>query len=121
MNSEELRHEQEAEELKREIDEFLKEKERVRAIVGRIGGVPTFTKKLYNILFIVFVLICLVISLVSGGMMRLLMIELAIAALSLKFIYLIVNQARMNHFQLWMMTSIEWRINEIIKMIKNKD
>ena len=43
------------------------------------------------------------------------MVDLALAALSIKILFLIHNQARVNHFQLWILTSIEWRLNEIAK------
>jgi len=104
--------------LRQEIEMFEKEKERVRSIVGKIGGVPTFNTKIFNIIFATLVLVCLAISLISGGVLRLAMIELAIAALSAKLIYLMHNQARVSHFPLWILSSLEWRLNEIIKTIK---
>lgn len=97
---------------------FKKEKERVRSIMAKIGGVPTFNTKTFNIIFATLVLICLAISLISGGVLRLAMIELAIAALSVKLIYLMHNQACVNHFQLWILLSLKWRPNEIIRAIK---
>ncbi len=39
--------------LKDMLENFDKEKERVREIIGRIGGVPTFNTKLMNVVFIV--------------------------------------------------------------------
>ena len=104
--------------LKQEIERFKQEQERVRAIVGKIGGVPTSHAKIFNIIFIILVLVILAISLISGGTLRLAMVELAVAALSVKFIYLIHNQGRVNHFQLWILSSIEWRLNELCKEIR---
>jgi len=109
--------EKEMADLKQEIERFKQEQERIRAIVGKIGGVPTSHAKIFNIIFIL-VLVILAISLISGGTLRLAMVELAVAALSMKFIYLIHNQARVNHFQLWILSSLEWRLNEIYKEIK---
>ncbi len=109
---------QEMDDLKQEIKRFMKEKERVRAIVGEIGGVPTTHAKVFNTIFIVLIIVILAISLVSGGTLRLAMVELAVAALSVKLIYLIHNQARVNHFQLWILSSLEWRLNELYKEIK---
>ena len=110
--------EKEMADLKHEIERFKQEQERVRAIVGKIGGVPTSHAKLFNIIFAFFVLVILAVSLVSGGTLRLAMIESAVAALSMKLIYLIHNQARVNHFQLWILSSLEWRLDEIYKEIK---
>ncbi len=39
-------------------------------------------------------------------------------ALSVKIIYLIHCQMRMNHFKFWVLSSIEWRINEMMVQIK---
>ena len=108
----------EMDELTEEIESFKREKERVRAIIGQIGGVPRFNTTIFNIIFIFFILITLAASLVSGGVFRLAMIELALAAISAKLMFLINDQSRVNHFQLWILSSIEWQINEISKIIK---
>jgi hypothetical protein len=112
--------EEEMEDLKRELEHFQQEKERIRAIVGKIGGVPTFNIKLFNIVFIAIMAITLLISLFSSAL-RLLMIELATVALALKILYMMHCQSKVNHFQLWMQSSIEWRINEIIKLLRKMD
>ncbi|MFQ6115116.1 MAG: hypothetical protein ACE5NG_13715, partial [bacterium] len=65
--------EQEITDLMQEIERFKEEKERVRLIVGKIGGVPTFNTKIFNIIFITLVLASLTISLLSGGTLRLAM------------------------------------------------
>ncbi|HDM90478.1 MAG: hypothetical protein DRQ06_03170 [Candidatus Hydrothermota bacterium] len=110
--------EDELNELRQEIEDFKKEKERVRAIVGRIGGAPTFNTRLFNIVFATLVAISLVISLMSRGTLRLAMLEIATALISVKLIYIMHNQARVNHFQLWILSSLEWRINEIQKTLR---
>lgn len=109
--------EQEMEDLKRELEHFQQEKERIRAIVGKIGGMPTFNIKLFNIVFIMIMVTTLLVSLFSSAL-RLLMIELATAALALKILYMMHCQNKVNHFQLWMQSSIEWRINEIMKLLR---
>ncbi len=111
--------EEEMADLKEEIDRFKEEKERVRSIVGKIGGMPTFHTKIFNIVFVTLIVVSLVISLVTvQGRVTLAMIELAVAALSLKLILLMNNQARVNHFQLWILSSVEWRLNEVVKAIE---
>lgn len=110
--------ESEINDLKKELENFQKEKERVRAIIGKIGGVPKFRTKLVNVLFIVVIVTSVVVSVVVGEKWRLLMIELATVALSVKIIYLIHCQMRINHFKFWILSSLEWRLNEIMKLIK---
>jgi len=114
--------EDEISDLKQELEHFQQEKERVRAIVGKIGGVPTFNTKLANWIFIVVVVITLAISIIGGKRYQLLMIEIATVALSAKIIYMIHCEMKINHFKLWMLSSIEWRLNEMMKHVrKSKD
>ena len=109
--------EDEISDLKQELENFQKEKERIRVIIGKIGGVPQFQTKLINIIFVSIIIVSVAISII-GEELRLLMIELATVTLSAKIIYMIHLQMRINHFQFWVLSSIEWRINETIKHIK---
>ena len=104
--------------LRKELENFQKEKERVRAIVGKIGGIPKTQANVINAVFIVVIVVSLVVSLVGGEKWRLLMIEVATVALSLKIIYLIHSQMRVAHFEFWILSSLEWRINEIMKQLR---
>ena len=90
--------EDEISDLKQELDHFQKEKERVRAIIGKIGGVPKFQTKLINIIFIAIIILSVAVSIIGGEGLRLLMIELATVTLSVKIIYMIHLQMRINHF-----------------------
>ena len=89
-------------------------------ILGQVGGVPKFHNKLFNWILIIATAVCLVVSLLVANLsVRLLMIEVASAAVSVKIIYLINCQMRVNHFKLWVLSSIEWRLNELLKLVKN--
>jgi len=110
--------EAELDDLKRELEHFEKEKERIRAIVGQIGGAPKSQVKLVNALFIVVLLVTVAISIVADEKWRLIMIELATVTLSIKIIYLIHAQMRVAHFEFWILSSLEWRINEIMKQLR---
>lgn len=109
--------EDEISDLKTELEHFEQEKERVRAIIGRIGGVPKFRTKLINLFFIVIIIVAGIVSIVNEGL-RLLMVELTTIMLSVKIIYMIHVQMRVNHFKFWILSSIEWRINEMMTKIK---
>ena len=104
--------------LKQALESFEKEKERVRAIIGKIGGVPSFNTKLVNAVFIAIIAVAAVISVIGGDKWRLLMVELTTVMLSVKIIYLIHCQMRVNHFKFWILSAIEWRINEMMVHIK---
>ncbi len=110
--------EDEISDLKQELESFQKEKERIRAIIGKIGGIPRFQTKLINIIFVSIIIVSVVISIIGGESLRLLMIELATVTLSAKIIYMMHLQMRINHFQFWILSSIEWRINETIKHMR---
>jgi hypothetical protein len=110
--------ERELDDLRKELENFQKEKERVRAIVGKIGGVPKTRADLVNALFIVIVIVSVVVSIVAGEKWQLPMIELATVTLSVKIIYLIHAQMRVNHFEFWILSSLEWRINEVMKQVR---
>lgn len=121
MNERKINLDAEMEDLRQELENFQQEKERVRAIVGKIGGVPTFHTKFANIVFIVVLLVSVAISLIGGEKIRSLMIETAVIALSIKIIYMIHCQTKVNHFKLWMLSSIEWRLNEIMKLVRKTE
>ena len=118
MNESHENLQDEISDLRHELEQFQKEKDRVRAIVGKIGGVPKFRTKLINVIFILVIVVSVIGSIIGGEKLRLLMIELATVTLSMKIIYMIHYQMRVNHFKFWILSSIEWRINEMAKQIK---
>ena len=113
-------HDKEIEEdLRQEIERFKTEKERVRAIVGRIGGMPSFNTRIANIIFAAAIIACLAVSLISKGPVQLFTIEFAVTAVSIKLMFLIHKQSRVSHFQLWILSSLEWRLDQIMKEIQS--
>ena len=111
--------EDEISDLRQALEHFEQEKERVRAIIGKIGGVPRFRIKLINAIFIVVILVAGAVSVFSGKL-RLLMVELTTIMLSIKIIYMIHIQTRVNHFKFWILSAIEWRINEMMVLVKKQ-
>ena len=121
MNEDYKKTEDEISDLKQALENFEKEKERVRTIIGNIGGVPKFRTKLINALFIVIIIVAGAVSIFSGDRLRLLMIELTTIMLSVKIIYMIHIQMRVNHFKFWILSAIEWRINEMMIQLKQQN
>jgi hypothetical protein len=115
--------EEELEDLRLEIEHFQKEKERVREMVGRMGGVPTFNTRFYNIVFVTALMVCLVVSVIwfRYEFVHQVMIEAAVALISVKLLLLMHNQSKVNHLQLWLLTSLEWRLNELMKQVKKQN
>ncbi len=110
--------ERELDDLRKELENFQKEKERVRAIIGQIGGIPKSRTRFVNALFIIILVVSVIISILADEKWRLLMIELATVTLSIKIIYLMHAQMRVAHFEFWILSSLEWRINEVVKQVR---
>ena len=117
MTEQQREPQDEISDLRQALESFEQEKERVRAIIGKIGGVPSFHTKLINAVFIVVILVSGFVSVISEDL-RLLMVELTTVMLSVKIIYLMHTQMRVNHFKFWILSAIEWRISEMMIEIK---
>ncbi len=109
--------EREEEILEEDIEGFLKEKERIRKIIGRIGGKNTLKAKAMNLFWTIMVIGIFIFSIFMQNTPRLIMIEVGVFLISLKIIYYFRQQARVNHFQFWILSSIEWRVNELSKKL----
>lgn len=105
----------------REMEEFIREKERIRNIVGQIGGKPTMISKVMTILLIVLVLATLIAAPFLPKSLELPAVEVGIVLLSLKIFFFLQNEAKVTHFQFWMLSSLEWRMNEISKRVSKID
>jgi hypothetical protein len=110
-------HKQREEELESEIRSFEKEREKVRSIIGRIGGMPSAKSRIINIIFIVLVLAVFTMSLIWENRVRFFMIEVGILLLSLKLVYFLESHMKLNHFQFWILSSLEWRMDKIEKKL----
>jgi len=104
-----------------EMEEFIREREQIRKIVGQIGGKPTFMSKAITVLLIVFVLATLVAAPFLPKDLELPAVEVGIVLLSLKIFFFLQNEAKVTHFQFWMLSSLEWRMNEISKRLGRID
>lgn len=94
---------------------FDQQREWIMSRIGRLGGKPTRKERIVNFLFVIAVVSCFVASLLTTGIFRLAAIEIGLLLLSLKFAYFLHNQMRINHFQFWILISIEGRLNELVK------
>lgn len=108
----------EAQQLKEELNEFQKEKERIRNIVGQIGGTNNSQHKIVNIIFLILIIILLVLGVVLQKISLFLTIEVAILLGIFKIIWMFYEAQRANHFQFWIMNSLEYRINEVDRRLK---
>lgn len=108
------------EELEEELEEFKKEKERVRKIIGQIGGKKS--KSVDTIINITFLTIVITIFFLGGIFHFIdytLSLEIGVLLVSLKIAWMIRKQEKVNHFQFWILTSLEFRLNELSKKNEN--
>lgn len=122
--------------MREELEHYWKEKEKVRQLVGQIGGKHNSKRHLIlNIIFLVVVGLLFLFDLARhvfdfqiSGFPALLSIEFAILLVSLKVIWMIHTKTKVDHFQFWILNSIEFQMNnmamrvrKIEKMMKTAD
>ena len=110
--------------LKEELEQFKKEKEKIRAFVGQIGGKKTAKRdKVINLLFIGAIITLFSIDIVRHvsdiaiPIPAIFSIELGVLLISIKIIWMIHKQSKVEHFQFWILNSIEFRLNDLSKKI----
>ncbi len=123
MNDKSKRHSDETrEELLGEIEEFEREREQLKEVLGRIGGRNVSKKDNWiNIGFLILILVLFVLELTTEYLPHLISLELGVLLVSIKIIFMIHSQQKVNHFQFWILNSIEYRMNDISKMVRKMD
>ncbi len=115
-------------ELMEELEQFRKEKERIRMLVGQIGG--KHSQKRDHIMNIGFIIIMVVLFLldilrhvfhVNVPLPQMFSIELAVLLVSVKIIWMIHKGTKVEHFQFWVLNSIEFRLNDVTKRLREID
>jgi predicted RND superfamily exporter protein len=110
--------------LQEELDHFRHEKEKVRNLVGQIGGVKSTKRD--TVITVIFAIAIFVVFLfdvlrhfigVEIPLPPLFSLGLGVLLVSAKIIWMIHKQAKVEHFQFWILNSIEFRLNDIAKKI----
>ncbi len=119
----------EADILRQELEHYRSEKERIRKVIGQIGGATSKRQdRLINIVFLVVVVGLFIFDIlreITGFALptipRFLSMELALLLVSLKIIWMIHRQSKVDHFQFWVLNSIEFQINAMSKRLKEME
>ncbi len=108
-----------------ELEQFRKEKERIRHLVGQIGGKHSQKRDhIINIGFIVAMVVLFLLDLlrhmfhIDVPLPQMFSIELAVLLVSVKIIWMIHKGTKVEHFQFWVLNSIEFRLNDLSKHIR---
>ena len=111
--------------LKLELDQFKKEKEKIRKLMGQIGGKEQEKRdKLMNWIFIAAIVLIGINDVlhVVGGFHPPIPTELslgiAVLLISVKIIWMMHKATKVEHFQFWILNSIEFRLNDVAKQLR---
>ena len=121
--------ENEFEALQEELEHYKNEKQKIREAIGQIGG--RRSKKhdtAINIIFLVLVVTFFAFDLTRHFMgwgaqilPPMILLEIAVLLVSLKIIWMIHTQTKVDHFQFWILNSIEFRINQMTRRLENME
>lgn len=110
--------------LETELEQFKNEKEKIRNLVGQIGGKGSAKQDLIINMIFLTVIIALFIFDVLRHMFHieiplpsLFSIEIGILLVSIKIIWMIYKQTKVEHFQFWILNSIEFRLNNLSRQM----
>ena len=109
-----------------EINQYKDEKESVRNILGQIGGTGTAKKeKTVNIVFATLVFLFFSFDVMRHAlhiqidfMPELFSVEIALLLVSMKIIWMIHRQQKVEHFQFWILNTIEFQMNSTAVRIR---
>jgi len=123
MSNKKMPHRKESrEEILGELEEFEREREQLKEVLGRIGG-QSFSKKdnWINIGFLAIILGLFIVELTTDYLPRLMSLELGVLMVSIKIVFMIHSQQKVNHFQFWILNSIEFRMNDMSKRVRKME
>ncbi len=117
MSVEDLQEKERA--LREEIAEYNKERDRIKYVIGNIGG-KRYSKvdTIVNVVFVLIIIVLFILEVAIHFIPTFLSLEIGVLLISAKIIWMIHSQQKTNHFQFWILNSIEFRMNEIIKRVK---
>ncbi|MBN2565619.1 MAG: hypothetical protein JXB46_07910 [Candidatus Eisenbacteria bacterium] len=111
--------------LREELEQFRREKEKIRALVGQIGGAQSNRRdQVINGAFLTAIGMLFLADVlrhvlhIDMPLPPLFSIELGVLLVSVKIVWMIHKQSRVEHFQFWILNSIEFRLNEITKSVR---
>lgn len=111
--------------LKEELEQFKREKEKIRRLMGQIGGRNEAVRDRWiNTIFIAVLLL-----LFLGDLLRHVLgihlpisstfsLEVGVMLVSLKIVWMMHKATKVEHFQFWILNSIEFRLNDVAKQLR---
>jgi len=113
------------EDLTEELKQFQTEKEKIRRIVGQIGGKNSPRRdRAVTTAFVVLLLLLFIVDIsrhllgISVPLPPLFSVEIGVLLVSIKIIWMIHSQTRVEHFQFWILNSIEFRLEQMSNRLR---
>ena len=117
--------EEQTEALREEIEHYCSEKERIRNLIGQIGGKASARRDRYvNAVFVLALAVLVTLDILRHTvhlpvpLPPLFSLELGIFLVSIKIVWMIHRQTKVEHFQFWMLNSIEFRLNDLARQLR---
>ena len=113
----------ELETLREELEHFRAEKEKIRDVIGQIGGQGSQKhERVLNIVFLSIVIVLFAVEVIDhmAGWHFLppaLLLSVAVLMVSVKIIWMIHQKAKIDHFQFWILNSIDFQMNMISRRL----
>ena len=105
--------------LEKEIHEYNKEREQIKAMLSRIGGKKySKTDFIFNIIFLTTIIAFFAVEVTTQILPTYVSLEVGILLVSIKIIWMIHSQHKFNHFEFWILNSIEFRMNNVDKRVR---
>jgi len=103
-----------------EINNFYRERERIRDAIGRIGGIQySRADTIVNLIFIILVVGFFSIELVFKPLPTTVSIEIGVFLVSMKIVWMIHANQKFNHFVFWVLNSLEFRMNTNTRLLED--
>ncbi len=106
-------------EILREINEYNKERDQIKSLLGKVGG-KSYSKldTIINIVFLLLISFFFITEITTHWLPSFISLELSVLLVSIKIVWMIHSQHKFNHFQFWILNSIEYRMNQVAGKMK---
>ncbi len=106
------------EELKQQLDEYKQEKERIRKLVGQIESRKgSKYQKIVNQILLLTILLIFILAFIFNQIPKDFSLHILLLFATIKIIWMIHDQQKIIHFQFWILSSIELKVNTLEKKI----
>lgn len=102
------------EEILKEIQEYNRERDEIKNMLGKVGG-RSYSKfdAVINGLFLSLISLFFILEITTHWLPSFISLEVSVLLVSIKIVWMIHSQHKFNHFQFWILNSIEYRMNQI--------